>query len=364
MHLKCKDWRRFWRKKQIHKCPNGHVMAIQARSPKTRIFLKSAKGGPGAIFQKSPKKQPSFERPKSTLAQMVLSSNQHALKLQRLEKIQPETTAPNVPEWLSYGNFLKVTQKPHFLKKCKGEPRKIFQKSPKTQPSFQRPKSSLVKMALSANQYALKLQKLEKILPQKAASKLPEWPSYGNFCKVTQDPHFLKKYKGRTKGNFSQIAKKVELVWKAQKHSGAKTLSSIQYGLEVQGLDNIQAQKAAPKVLEWPSYGNFGKVTQNPHFLKKYKGGIKGNFSKIAIKVDSFERPQSTLAQMALSSYQNALKGQRLENILGQKSGSKSSRMTKLLQFWQGHPKPAFSEKVERGDQGKFFKNRPKSSPR
>ena len=49
-----------------------------------------------------------------------------------------------------------------------------------------------------------------------------------------------------------------------------------------------------------------------------------------------------------------------MENILGQKSGSKSSRMTK----WQGHPKPAFSEKVQRGDQGKFFKNRPESSTR
>ena len=38
--------------------------------------------------------------------------------------------------------------------------------------------------------------------------------------------------------------------------------------------------------------------------------------------------------------------------------------MAKLWQFRQGHPKPAFSEKVQRGDQGKFFKNRPKSSLR
>ena len=30
--------------------------------------------------------------------------------------------------------------------------------------------------------------------------------------------------------------------------------------------------------------------------------------------------------------------------------------MAKLLQFLQGHPKPAFSEKVKRGDQGKFSK--------
>ena len=65
---------------------------------------------------------------------------------------------------------------------------------------------------------------------------------------------------------------------------------------------------------------------------------------------------------MALSSYQYAIKGQRLESILGQKSGLKSARMAKLWKFTQGHPKPAFSEKVKTGDQGKFVKNRPKSS--
>ena len=75
MHLKCKDWRRFRRKQRLQKCPNGQVMEILARSPKTRIFWKSAKGGPREIFQKSPKKMPSLKRPKSTLAQMALSSN-------------------------------------------------------------------------------------------------------------------------------------------------------------------------------------------------------------------------------------------------------------------------------------------------
>ena len=62
---------------------------------------------------------------------------------------------------------------------------------------------------------------MEKILAQKAVPKGPEWPSYGNLGKVTQNPHFLKKCKGGTKGNFSKIAQKVALVWKAQKHSGA-----------------------------------------------------------------------------------------------------------------------------------------------
>ena len=66
---------------------------------------------------------------------------------------------------------------------------------------------------------------------------------------------------------------------------------------------------------------------------------------------------------MALFSNLYALKLQRLEKILRPTSGSKSARMVKLWQFRQGHPKPAFSEKVQRGDEEKFFKDRSKNSP-
>ena len=59
-------------------------------------------------------------------------------------------------------------------------------------------------------------------------------------------------------------------------------LSSYFHALVAPRLETILAETAAPEVPEQPSYGNFGKVTQNPHFLKKYKGGTKGNFSKIA----------------------------------------------------------------------------------
>ena len=154
-------------------------MAIFGRSPKTRIFWKKAKGRPRETFKKSPKKYPSLQRAKSTLAKMSLSSNLYPLILQRLEKILAHKAALKLPEWPSYGNFCKVTQNRIFCKSAKGGQRKIFQKSPKKK------------------------------------------PSYNNFCKVTQNPHFLKKCKGWTKGNFSKIAQKVALVWKAQKHTGA-----------------------------------------------------------------------------------------------------------------------------------------------
>ena len=73
-------------------------------------------------------------------------------------------------------------------------------------------------MALSSNLYAFKVQTLENILAQSAVPKVPEWPSYYNCREVIQNPHFLKKCKGETKGNFSKIAQKVAFVWKAQKH--------------------------------------------------------------------------------------------------------------------------------------------------
>ena len=119
-HLQCKNWRRFRRKQRLQKCPNGQVMAILARSPKSRIFWKSAKGGPREMFQKLPKKKPWLQRANSTLAQMSLSSNLYPLIVQRLDKILAQTAATKVPEWPSYGNFRKVTQNPHFLKKYKG----------------------------------------------------------------------------------------------------------------------------------------------------------------------------------------------------------------------------------------------------
>ena len=110
MQLKCKNWRTFWRKQRLQKCPNGQGMAISARSPKTRIFCKSAKGRPRKIFQKSPKKYPSLQRAKSTLAKISLSSNLYPLILQRLDKILAHKVAPKMPEWPSYGNFRQVPQ--------------------------------------------------------------------------------------------------------------------------------------------------------------------------------------------------------------------------------------------------------------
>ena len=122
--------------------------------------------------------------------------------MQRLENILTQKAALKVLEWPSYGNFCKVTQNPHFRKSAKGGLREIFQKSPKKKFSFERPKSTLAQVTLSFILYALKVQRPENILVQKADAKVPEWLSYRNSRKVTQNPHFLKKCKAGTKENF------------------------------------------------------------------------------------------------------------------------------------------------------------------
>ena len=115
----------------------------------------------------------------------------------------------------------------------------------------------------------------------------------------------------------------------------------------------ILAQKAAPRSSRMAQLLQFLQGHPNPHFLKKCKGGTWGNFSKIAQKVALVGKAQQ-------HSGANAKTG----DDFGGNSGSKSARMAKLWQFLQGLPKPAFSEKVQRGDQKKFFKNRPKRFPR
>ena len=119
--------------------------------------------------------------------------------------------------------FWEGHPKPRFSEKVqRGDQEKFFKNRPKSSLRFKRPTALWGKCHYPLNCiYPLIMQRLKNSLAQKEAPKRPEWPSYGNFCNVTQDTHFLKKCKGGTKGNFSNIAQKVALIRKAQKQSGA-----------------------------------------------------------------------------------------------------------------------------------------------
>ena len=110
--------------------------------------------------------------------------------------------------------FKQGHAKPAFSEKVqRGDQGKCFKNRPKSSPRFKGPKTLWSKWHYPLISMHLNCKNWKRM--HKAALKVPEWPSYGNFCKVTQNPHFLKKCKGGTKGNFSKIAQKVALVWMA-----------------------------------------------------------------------------------------------------------------------------------------------------
>ena len=126
-------------------------------------------------------------------------------------------------------------------------------------------------------------------MAQKTALQVPEWPSYDNLSKVTQNPHFLKKVLRGHQGKFFKNRPKRSLRLKGPKAPWRKW-HYPRISMHFKGKDwrRFWGKKAAPKVPESPSYGNFCKVTQSPHFLKK----CKGNFSKIAQKDPLAEKAQ------------------------------------------------------------------------
>ena len=151
MHLRCKDWKGFWCKQRLQKCPNAQVTTIFARSPKTRIFWKSIKGVPSETFQKSPEKNPSSERPKSTLAQMAYPLNSMLLNCKDWKTFWRKQRLQKCPNGQVMPIFASSPKSRIFWKSANGGPREIFQKSPKKMPSLKRPKSTLAQMALSSN---------------------------------------------------------------------------------------------------------------------------------------------------------------------------------------------------------------------
>ena len=113
-------------------------------------------------------------------------------------------------------------------------------------------------------------------------------------------------------------------------------------------------KQRVPKGPEWPSYGNLGKVTQNPHFLKKCKGGTKGNFSKIAQKVNLVWKAQKHSGANGILLYLVCTSSAKTGEDFGAENGSKSAWMAQLWLFRQGHPH--FQKKCKGGTKGNFSK--------
>ena len=108
----------------------------------------------------------------------------------------------------------------------------------------------------------------------------------------------------------------------------------------------------------------FARSFKTRIFGKKERGKQEKFFKNLPKSRPPLKGPKAHLRKWHYPLISMHLNGKNWRRFWGKKAASKSARMAALWQFLQGHPKPAFSEKVQRGDQGKFLKNRPKSSPR
>ena len=117
--------------------------------------------------------------------------------MQSSDNIVPQAAALKVSAIPSNGQFRKDTKIGHFLKFLK---RGTKGKSLKKWAELAGSKNTLPQIPTSINWYALKGQSSDNIVPQTAALKVPEIPSNGQFRKDTKTGHFLKFFKGGTKG--------------------------------------------------------------------------------------------------------------------------------------------------------------------
>ena len=164
-----------------------------AKTPKSAIFWNSSKGGPRENRSKS---RPNSQAPKTPcrkshprLICMRLKCNHRTTlclkpRLKKCQQFRAMTNYAKTPK----SAILEILQN--------GDQGKIAQKVGRTYRLQKHPAAN----KSSINWYALKVQSSDNIVPQTAALKVPAIPSNDQFPKDTKIFHFLKLFKGGTKG--------------------------------------------------------------------------------------------------------------------------------------------------------------------
>ena len=309
-------------------------------------FFKLLKGGTKA---KSLKKQAELAGSKNTLPQIPASITQYALKVQSWDNILSQTAALKVPAIPSNDQFRKDTKIGHFLKFFKG---RTNEKSLKQQAELAGLKNTLPQIPSSINYHALKVQSSDNIVPQTAALKVPAIPSNDQFRKDTKIGHFLKFFKGGTKGK--QLKKQAKVA--GSKDTLPQISSSInQYAVKVQSSENIEPVTAALKVPAIPSNDQFRKNTKFGHFVKFFKGETKGKSLK---KQAELACSKNTLPQIPSLINQYALKVQSWDTIVSQTAALKVPAISSNDQFRKDTKIGHFLKFLKGGTTGKSLKKK------
>ena len=152
---------------------------------------------------------------------MALPFNYDALKCKDWTRVWRWKALQKCPNGQVMAIFAR-SPKPAFSEDGqRGDQGKFFKNRPKGSPRLKNPEVVSRKWHYPLICTNLTCKEWKWFWRKQRLQKFPDAQVMAIFWKVTQNPLFLKKCKGGTKGNFSKIAQKVALVWKAQKHSGA-----------------------------------------------------------------------------------------------------------------------------------------------
>ena len=218
---------------------------------------------------------------------MPLSSNLYAFKVQTLETILAQKAAPKVPELPSYGQFMRGHSKPAFSEKVqRGDQGKFFKNRQKSSPRLKGLIAIWRKWHYLPISMHLKCKDWKRFWLKKRLQRVPEWPSYNNFRKVTQNPNFLKKCKGRTKGKFSKNRPKSSDRLKNLKALWPKWhFPPISMLLKCKDYRRFWCKRRLQKCPNNQVMAILARSPKTSIFWKSAKGGFKGNFSNIPQKV-------------------------------------------------------------------------------
>ena len=107
---------------------------VFAKSPKTCIFSKSAKGGPREIFQKSPKRRPRLKGPKPLLRKWHYPSISMHLNCKDLRRFWSKQRLQKCPNGQDMAIFARSPESRIFWKVQTGDQGKFFKNRPKRCP--------------------------------------------------------------------------------------------------------------------------------------------------------------------------------------------------------------------------------------
>ena len=196
--------------------PNSARMAKSLRfsqgHPKPAFSEKVQRGDQGKFFKNRPKRSHRLNAQKQAGANNIILNLVCTWSAKTGKDFGAKSGS--ISAWMAkLWQFSQSHPKPAFSEKVQmGDQGKFFKNRPKRCPRWKGPQALWRKWHYPLISMYLKCKDWKRFWRKKRLQRVPEWPSYGNFRKVTQNPHFLKKCKGRTKGHLSKIAQTLALV--------------------------------------------------------------------------------------------------------------------------------------------------------